>query len=339
MSIENKLARLMRDTGPARFFVPVGLILLIFGLILMGFNTGSYVETTGRVTEVITLPKAADEDQQYDVLLTYTADGKEYGATFSNLTEKYAAGDDIKVYYDPENPEKTSNGRLPGFISPILVAAGMATIGFGVYKTVNALKKSKELDKSAGTFPAEAFKGFKEAAGVTEYYVRFDGNTLKPGYIVEDADRNVLYEGKMTKQALVGARTFTFTNHAANSSETHEVGHTVQQTYNDGFFTAKSWFKFDGKNIWDEVHERGIRISTSLMSKFPSVVYEIARNGAPFAIAETSGIYVHEDEAAQHKLNVPTGSMYYRVWTSSDDLDTLFLTVFAISETQQAVVE
>jgi hypothetical protein len=33
------------------------------------------------------------------------------------------------------------------------------------------------------------------------------------------------------------------------------------------------------------------------------------------------------------------GRYYYRIWTDTDDLETLFLTVFAISETEQAVVE
>ncbi|MBR5010842.1 MAG: DUF3592 domain-containing protein [Clostridia bacterium] len=340
MDIENKVARFMRNTGPARFFVPAGLILIIFGLILLGFNTGSYVETAGKVAEVVTLPQTGDEAQQYDVLVTYSADGREYGTTFSGLSKKYSAGDDITVYYDPENPEKTANSKLGGFISPIIIVLGAAAVAFGVYKTVTAFKKSKALDETAGgKFPAEAFGGFKDAEGVTEYYIRFDGSPLKPGYILEDADRNVLYECKMTKQALVGAREYTFTDHTKNTSETHEVGHTVSQTYDDGFFSAKSWFKFDGQNIWDAVHGRGIRISTALLSSFPHVVYNIALNGAPFAIAETSGVYVHEDEAAQHKLNVPAGSMYYRVWTASDDFDSLFLTVFAISETEQAVVE
>lgn len=42
------------------------------------------------------------------------------------------------------------------------------------------------------------FEGFKQAEGVTEYCCRHDGVTLKPGYILEDAARKVLYEGKMT---------------------------------------------------------------------------------------------------------------------------------------------
>ncbi|MCR4621946.1 MAG: DUF3592 domain-containing protein [Clostridiales bacterium] len=340
MGIENKIARLSRNTGPARFFVPVGLILIVFALILMGFNHDNYELTTGTVTAVTALPLAENENQQYDVQVKYTVDGKDYENTFNNLGGSYTVGGDIKVYYDPDDPEKITNSKMAGFIPPILLVVGAAAVVFGIYKTVTAFKKSKALDSSAGgKFDEAAFEGFKDKAGVREIYVRFDGKALKPGYIVEDADRNVLFEGQMTKQALVGARTFTFINHVTNTTETHEVGHTVQQTYNDGFFTAKSWFKFDGKNVWDAVHELGIRINTGLMSKFPNVVYDIARNGVAFALAETSGKYVHEDEAAQHKLNIPSGNMYYRVWTASDDLDALFLTIFAISETEQAIVE
>ena len=54
---------------------------------------------------------------------------------------------------------------------------------------------------------------------------------------------------------------------------------------------------------------------------------------------ETSGKYVHEDEAAEHKMNLPVGRFYYRVWTNTRDFETLFLTIFAISETEQMIVE
>ena len=36
---------------------------------------------------------------------------------------------------------------------------------------------------------------------------------------------------------------------------------------------------------------------------------------------------------------IPAGRYYYRVRKNSEDLDTLFLTIFAVSETEQAVVE
>ena len=340
MGVENKFARLMRNTGPARFFLPLGIFLIVFGVILMGMNTGEYVETTGRITAVTALPKVDDEAQSYDLDIEYTVDGTTYTTTF-NLSGNYSEGGDIAVFYDPADPTRTTNTKMGGILAPVMIGAGALALVFGIFKTVKSFQKSKELDQGnpGGKFPSEAFNGFKNAPDVKEYYCKFDGKSLKPGYIVEDANRAVVFEGKMTKQALIGARSFEFVNHITGTSKTHEVGHTMTQTYNDEFFSAKSWFKFDGKNVWDVVHDRGIRLSTNLMSKFPNLAYDVTKNGTPFAVIETSGRYVHEDEAAEHKVNIPVGRYFYRIWTNSEDLDLLFLTVFAISETEQTIVE
>ena len=335
--MENKFARLMRNTGPARFFIPVGIILIVFGIILLGFKTDSYLETVGKVTSV-TEDKNTEDATVYDVHFTYTVDGKEYTSVFEDLTEKPTIGDNIKVYYNPEDPAQTTNSKLGGFFAPIMIGIGALALIFGVFKTVKAFQKSKELDQTAKA-PAVAFDGFKRSSGVTEYYCRHDGVTLKPGYILEDGARKVLFEGKMIKQALVGARAFEFIDHTKGTTTEHEVGHTATQSYNDEFFSVSSWFKFDGKNVWDVLHERGLRMTTDLRSKFPNLIYEVSKDGAPFAIIETSGQYVHEDEAVVHKINIPVGRYYYRVWTNSNDLETLFLTIFAISETEQTVVE
>jgi hypothetical protein len=117
------------------------------------------------------------------------------------------------------------------------------------------------------------------------------------------------------------------------------VGHTVTQTYNNEFFSMSSWFKFDGKNIWDLLHEKGIRIDTDLHNEFPKARYIVSLNGGFFATIETSGKFVHEEDAEQHKMNLPVGRYYYRCWTQSDDIELLFLVVFAISETEQVIVE
>lgn len=340
--MENKFARIMRNSGPARFFVPVGIVLIILGIILLCLNTGKYEQTMGKITSV-TEGAYDDENntQQYDVGVAYTVDGKEYNSTFSNLTGNYNVGDDIKVFYDPENPTKTTNSKIGGFIGPVVIALGAVAAAFGIIKTVNAFKKSKELDEAlpGGKFPTELFNGIKQAPGVAEYYFRYDGNTFKPGYIIEDGDRKVLFEGKMLKNALVGTRTFEFNDHVSGNVKEHEIGHTVSQSLNDELFSMKSYFKFDGENVWDVLHEKGIRLATDLHSKFPYMVYNAVRDGAPFARIECTGVYVHEEDEAEHKLVIPTGRMYYRIWTGSNDFETLFLTVFAISESEQTVVE
>ncbi len=341
MGIENKFARLMRDSGPARALVPIGIILIVVGIILLGFNTDSFEKTVGAITAV-TEADFTDDQRQYDVAFTYEVNGKQYEGSFANLNGSFRVGDEITVYYDPENPEKITNGKLGGFFAPLMIVAGAGAIGFGVFKTVKAFQKSRRLDQSAPSpesIPGADFEGFKTAPGVTEYYFRFDGHSLKPGYLIEDAERKVLFEGKMLKNALVGARGFEFSDHTTGKVSEHEAGHTVTQTYNNEFFSARSWFKLDGENIWDLLHARGLRMATSVLSKFPNVVYDVARNGEAFARIESCSMYVHEDDEAKHKIAVPTGRMYYRFWTNADDFETLFLIMFALSETEQAITE
>ena len=333
----NKFARFMRNTGPARFFLPLGIILIIFGVLLTVFKSDNYVETVGKVVSVEEVTNA-DNQTEYDIKLTYTVDGKDYETTFPNMPKSAKEGDEIKVFYNPDDPEQTTNSKTPGFIGLIVIGVGVLALVGGAAMTVKAFRKSKELDKVAKA-PAVDFAGFKQAPGVREIYCRHDGVTLKPGYILEDANRKVLFEGKMTKQALVGARIFEFADRTTGKVEEHEVGHTTTQSYNDEFFSAKSWFKFDGRNVWDVLHERGLRMTTDISSKFPNLTYEVSRDGKAFAKIETSGRFVHEDEAAEHKVNIPVGRYFYRVWTNSSDLETLFLTIFAISETEQTVVE
>lgn len=338
--MENKFARFMRNTGPARFLIPAGLILIIFGIILLGFKTNNYVETVGKVTKVEQYIDHTGEDEQtvYDVDFEYTVDGVKYSDRFTGLGKAYNVGDDIKVFYDPEKPDKTTNAKT-NIIAPIAIGLGALAVVGGVLTAVKAFRKSKALDEqikaAGGSLRVEPLPKDQ----LTEYYVSYDGQMLKPGYIVEDKARNVVYEGKMEKNALVGSRHFVFTDHMTGETTEHEVGHTVTQSFNDELFSAKSTFKFDGEKIWDVLHERGIRIQTNIVSKFPNMVYTIGRNGRFMATVETSGKYVHEEDAAEHNLNIPIGRYYYRVWTNETDLSDLFLTVFAISETEQTVVE
>lgn len=61
--------------------------------------------------------------------------------------------------------------------------------------------------------------------------------------------------------------------------------------------------------------------------------------GAACARIETGGQYVHEDEAAEHTLSVSVARYDCRVWTNNNVFETLFLTIFAISEAKQTIVE
>ena len=345
MNIENKLGRFFRTTGVLRFFGPVGLILIIMGSVMLALPPNKYDTAEGTVTHSEAYTEYDTDNvlqEYYEVFFAYTVDGKNYTNSFQGYTEPVNKGEKITVYYDPDDPQTVSNSKNTGIISIVMIGLGAASLLFAILSTVRSVRKLKEMDEqiktAAGTSELPEIIPLPKEE-LTEYYVSFDGQHLKPGYIVEDAARNVIFEAPMTKNALVGNRIFTFRDNRRGSVYEHEVGHTTTATYNNEFFSTNSWFSFDGRNIWDVLHDRGIRIATDLHSRFPVVVYTVSLNGRFFATIETSGRFVHEEDAAQHKVNIPVGSYYFRCWTDSEDIETLFLTVFAISETEQAVVE
>ena len=106
MTIENRFARFMRNTGPARMLVPLGLILIVVSVILFGFNTDKYSQTTGKITSAVQSAAGEEGEKGFDVKFTYTVDGKEYEGEFTNISGNYAAGDSVKVFYDPADPAK-----------------------------------------------------------------------------------------------------------------------------------------------------------------------------------------------------------------------------------------
>ena len=85
MDFINKYARFMRNTGPARVLVPIGIVLIVFGIITTMFFGGDMIETTGKV---IGVEETVDSEnkKEYDVTVSYTVDGKEYTGTHSRDT-------------------------------------------------------------------------------------------------------------------------------------------------------------------------------------------------------------------------------------------------------------
>ena len=342
--MENKLGRFFRATGNLRFFLFLGVILMVMGVLMFIFSPDKYAETTGTVTKV---EEYEDTDAEGDIetyyreYFTYKVDGKEYENSFEALSKAPAVGSTVKVFYDPADPESISNTKNSRLIGAIMFVVGLAAAGFGIFSGVKNLKKLKAMDEqireaNAGEKPVVVVPAKEQ---MTEYYVLFDGNTFKPGYIVEDRNRSVVFTGEMTKNAAVGPRLFTFTDHVMGRTTEHQVGHTVTQQFNNEFFSMSSYFKFDGQNIWDLLHDKGIRIETDMHSIFPRLRYTVSLYGKFFALIESSSKYVHEEDEAEHKIAIPTGRYFFRCWTNEDNMDLLFLTVFAISESEQAIVE
>ena len=161
------------------------------------------------------------------------------------------------------------------------------------------------------------------------YKYQPDKNILKQGAFLTDEDGKVVYEAKMLKMHLFGGNEFSFTNHITNKEEEHKVGNTitVENSTNGStdILSTKSWFKFDGKNIWDFLHEEGIRIDTKPSSGKIGFDYDVTLKGKPFAEIKMSGKVI----GIRSVLNLIT---------SEENLDLAFLVTFAIARTNQTFI-
>lgn len=162
-----------------------------------------------------------------------------------------------------------------------------------------------------------------------KYFFQPEKKILKQGFFMEDENKNVVYEGKMLTQPLLGAMEFEFINHVSGKSEKHKVGHTVTTETESlfGFFSTKSSFKFDGKNVWDYLHEMGVRIDSNLASAKIGMTYTVSLEGKQIATVATS--------SPGGVLPVTSGS-FYDVVTDEEHLDLAFLAAFAFARTDQA---
>ena len=151
---------------------------------------------------------------------------------------------------------------------------------------------------------------------------------LKQGFFMEDENKNIIYEAKVLKQSLLGSQEVNFINHKTNNSEEHKIGGVVTTNQSGLFemFSTKSSFKYDGKNIWDYLHEKGIRIDSQVSGNKIGMTYNITFEGQSMAtIASTT----------PGGKSIMTSAHCYNVTTSDEYLDLAFLTTYAIAKTEQ----
>lgn len=147
----NKVFTFMRESSIARFFIPFGLILIIFGAIMFVINNQNqdYIKMESIVSNVeLIQDEYTDNDGNqveatYDVTIKYTVDGKEYESTLENVS-KYNVGDKIVIYYNPKNPSQITQTK--SLVLPIIIIfGGIAALTGGIVSTVIAVEKHKKM--------------------------------------------------------------------------------------------------------------------------------------------------------------------------------------------------
>lgn len=152
--------------------------------------------------------------------------------------------------------------------------------------------------------------------------------TIKEGFTLVDENDALVYEGKMMKFKLFGAAPFEFINYRTNKREEHQVGKTVtmEETGVIGSFSTSSYFKYDGEKIWYYLHDKGIRIDSTLSSNKLGMTYNVSFEGKPLATIASS---------SPKGKSLITTDKYYDVTCEEKDLDLVFLVAFSIAKTEQ----
>lgn len=157
----NKLFTFMRESSIARFFIPAGLILIIFGIFMFVINmkNQNYIKTNSTVIDVKQTQEAyldADGNQieaEYSATVKYTVDGKEYTDTLENVG-KHDIGDTMVIYYNPTDPSQITQTK--SIILPIvIIAAGIASFTGGIISAVNAVKRYKKMKEQERSWANE----------------------------------------------------------------------------------------------------------------------------------------------------------------------------------------
>ena len=90
--------------------------------------------------------------------------------------------------------------------------------------------------------------------------------------------------------------------------------------------SKKSSFKFDGRNIWDYLHDQGIRIDSGIAGNKLGMSYDVTFRGMPLATIVNS---------SPKGKSIITTDLYYDVICEEKDLDMVFLVAFSIAKTEQ----
>lgn len=230
-------------------------------------------------------------------------------------------------------------------ISIGLIAAGVAALVGAVVSIRNLIAKEEKREQQDKSFKEEYHAPTPKTSELRKLYFQPDYVIPNAGFVVDDENRDVVYEFKMTKLNLLGKDTFEFVNHLENTSVTHEIGKTGTLSNDSSWFlsvlSTSSTFTYDGVDIWDYLHDQGIRISTSVKDTIIGFTYVISHNGYEIGEISTSSQYVHEEDAEQHKIMGKLDGVYgcYRIRTHEEDLDLLLLVAFAFARTEQVAYD
>lgn len=315
-------------------FIVISLLFVIIGTIAIVIPDNDIV-TTAEITRIV-------HDNQNDtdyVLVNFTdANGKEHeNVTFNSYTSGWKKGKEIKISYDPNDPETLSSATPRWIFGTVAVIIGAVVFAFSLISTKKAISKNtddmdeyNQVDYSQNT--AQTFEFSNEP--LTRYYFHFGGK-MNQSYIVEDKDHNIVYDIKMTKFTLIKPYEFEFINHLTGYRKTYNVTHTVSfgtgaEKGNLSYsYVTESYCKIDGTKCWDYIASKGYGFDVFLEKL--RLRFKVKKHGAEVANIEGAGLKSLFNDEENPKGDLLHTRGIYRVDCRPSDLDDVMMVTFCIA--------
>lgn len=309
----------------------LALLALAAGIWMTFIQSRGYVTTQATIFSISEDPnyipdQNTENDKQYIVKVKYNVDGRDYIRELDSYSPTYKEGDTVEIKYDPNDPSKIHSGG--GFGIYLIIAGGVILLII----LILTVKKNMSV-KQVKNANADITYAPSEQGGERELYFITDTGTPKYGHRIEDRNRRVLYEAKMTKFTMANPFGFDFIDHEKNTVTPHLIGHEEESDWNSLLIDNHYTFTIDGEDIWKHLKRNGITVKSKLgADKVPSPSYTVLRDGQETALVETTSQYVHEEDEEEHKIagKIPVRG-FYRIYTNEKNLDLLFVTVLAFA--------
>lgn len=321
--------------GITIIFLIAGIVMTGLGVYFAFFRTNGFETTTAIVVATEENDTVSTDDTiTYFPIVEYTVNGTKYTVKLSDVyVDKGDTGKEIKIKYNPENP-KDIHDASPGATIYLLVAGGIITV-VSLFVLIKNKKQVQKYAESTGSMPL--FGALTRSDAERKLYFVTDLGTAKGTCHIEDESRRVLYELVSKKFSLVADSEVEFVDHVTGQRTTHYIG-KVATTSSGAIWVLDnhSTFTVDGKDVWKLLHENGVKIETGIGGiKFN---YKISYNGETIATAEACGRYVHEEDEEKHGLLAKTPAPgFYRIRTTVEKCDIIFLTLMAIGRTEMMI--
>ena len=312
----------------------LAVICLALGIYFTFFHSQGFVKTTGTIVAV--REDSNDDGPVYYPTVEYSVDGKTYTGELDTGSGSFKVGKTIPVLYNPDDPTIVHDGGGMGIYLVLVSAAILAVIVVTTVREKQSQKQVQELRELRGQ------RGYSPSVQgeERELYFLTDLGTAKYGHRIEDRQRRVLYEAKMTKFTLLTPFGFDFIDHEHGTVTPHLVGHSEESQWNSFLVDNHYSFELDGVDVFKHLKQNGVSVDTSLDSgngRLVGMNYRILRDGVEIARAESTSQYPHEEDAAQHKVAAAIPAQgFYRVWTREQNLDLLFVALLAFARSGAA---